>query len=127
MLLCPVVVYLMRKDWLEKQEEKAHAFEEEEKKAHDLKTHVVGSKWRAMRGDARMREEADLTSSVVAGAIAEGELLEMIDGPVMVGQHERIKIRTNGVTATEGWVTPDARPHGPVFFETESDPLDVWL
>ena len=32
-----------------------------------------------------------------------------------------IKIRTNGAVPKEGWVTPDARPHGPVFFEAQVD------
>ena len=41
--------------------------------------------------------------------------LEQVDGPVWVGQHERIKIRTVGAVPVEGWVTPDARPQGPVF------------
>ena len=43
-----------------------------------------------------------------------------------VGQHERIKIRTVGAVPVEGWVTPDARPQGPVFMAamTEED-VDV--
>ena len=41
-------------------------------------TQVVGSQWRALRSDARMREEADLTSAVVAGIITEGDAIEQV-------------------------------------------------
>lgn len=123
-----VVAYLCRKEYTEKiEEEKKHA--EEEKTHEEVKQkHVVGSQWRALRSDARMREEADLTSAVVAGIITEGDVIEQVDGPVWVGQHERIKIRTVGAVPVEGWVTPDARPQGPVFMVAmTAEDVDVFI
>ena len=39
-------------------------------------------RWRALRGDAKLREQCELSSAVVQAAVAEGEVVEQIEGPV---------------------------------------------